>query len=123
MTDALWKAFMTPPTSKYRELARVIEGMTYPSPQELELFRRAIGLRSLMNPQTESAFWLVWSPTGHKSPSFRHPSIQSATTEAERLATAHPGQLFVVLEPVAARRVDSMIRTQYVGGTAGEPPF
>ena len=76
-----------------------------------------------MPTQTESAFWLVWSPTGHKPPSFRHPSIQAATAEAERLATAHPGQLFVVLEPVAARRVDSMIRTQYVGGTVGEPPF
>lgn len=76
-----------------------------------------------MPTQTESAFWLVWSPAGHKSPSFRHPSAQSATTEADGLAIAHPGQLFVVLEPIAARRVDSMIRTQYVGGTADQPPF
>lgn len=76
-----------------------------------------------MPTQTESAFWLVWSPTGHKSPSFRHPSVQAATTEAERLAIAHPGQLFVVLEPIAARRVDSMVRTQYVGGLADQPPF
>lgn len=97
----------------------VAEHVSYTS----ERFPAPRSLAAAMPTQTESAFWLVWSPAGHKSPSFRHPSVQSATTEAERLATAHPGQLFVVLEPVCARRVDSMIRTQYVGGTVGEPPF
>lgn len=97
----------------------VAEQVSYTS----ERFPAPRSLYPVMSTQTESAFWLVWSPAGHKSPSFRHPSPQSATTEAERLATAHPGQLFVVLEPIAARRVDSMIRTQYVGGTVGEPPF
>lgn len=88
-----------------------------------ERFPAPRSLAAAMPTQTESAFWLVWSPTGHKSPSFRHPSIESATKECDRLANAHPGQLFVALEAVAARRVDSMIRTQYVGGTVGEPPF
>jgi|HubBroStandDraft_2_1064218.scaffolds.fasta_scaffold14614_3 hypothetical protein len=67
--------------------------------------------------QIEDAFWLVWSPTGARAPRFRHPSEQSATTEAERLARAHPGQLFVVLEAIAARRVDSMIRTAFINGS------
>ncbi|OTP79462.1 hypothetical protein PAMC26577_00945 [Caballeronia sordidicola] len=104
----------------YEQMADAFNGISYSS-----MRFRMLGYipAPVMPTQTESAFWLVWSPTGHKSPSFRHPSIRAATTEAERLATAHPGQLFVVLEPVAARRVDSMIRTQYVGGTVGEPPF
>jgi hypothetical protein len=80
-------------------------------------------LAPVMPTQTESAFWLVWSPTGHKPPSFRHPSIESATTEADRLATAHPGQTFIVLESVAARCIDTMVRTKFVGGTADQPPF
>jgi hypothetical protein len=80
-------------------------------------------LAPVMPTQTESAFWLVWSPTGETSPSYKHPSIARATAEAERLARAHPGQLFVVLEAVAACREDSIVRTQFVGGTADQPPF
>jgi hypothetical protein len=76
-----------------------------------------------MSTQTEKAFWLVWSPTGVRPPKYRHASEQSAVTEAERLAQAHPGQLFVVLEAVAARRVDNMVRTTFAGGSFDEPPF
>ena len=67
-----------------------------------------------MSTNTENPFWLVWSPTGSAPPRYRHASKQSAVTEAERLARAHPGQLFVVLEPIAGRRVDNMVRTTYV---------
>lgn len=67
-----------------------------------------------MSNQTENPFWLVWSPTGARPPRFRHPTEQSAIAEAERLARAHPGQLFVVLQPIAGRRVDNMVRTIYV---------
>ncbi|QBQ99230.1 hypothetical protein [Paraburkholderia pallida] len=76
-----------------------------------------------MNPQTEQAFWLVWSPTGATPPKFRHPTEKAATEEAERLAITHPGTLFVVLESIAARRVDNMHRTTYAGGSLTTPPF
>ena len=111
------------PLNAFEQLAKDFEGVSYASAWEALGYPCPRPLAPVMPTQTESAFWLVWSPTGHKLPSFRHPSIGSATSEAERLATAHPGQIFVVLEPVAARRVDSMVRTQYVGGTVGEPPF
>ena len=47
-------------------------------------------------------FWLVWNPNG-RSPTFRHHSRQSATTEAERLANQNPGLNFFILEAVAGR--------------------
>lgn len=76
-----------------------------------------------MSTQTEKAFWLVWSPTGVRPPKYRHLTEQSAITEAERLAREHRGQLFVVLEAVAARRVDDMQRTMFAGGPRDEIPF
>ncbi len=54
-------------------------------------------------------FWFVWNPDG-RSPTFRHLSEDNAVTEAERLARLNPGETFVVLESVCARRVDSMLR-------------
>lgn len=55
-----------------------------------------------------ASFWMVWNPEG-RAPTYRHTSEGSAKTEAERLARANPGQTFVVLESVCARRVDDMI--------------
>jgi hypothetical protein len=75
-----------------------------------------------MSTKTENAFWLIWSPTGLRPPKYRHGSPESAVREAERLAHQHPGQEFVVLEPIAARCVDNMVRTTYTGGS-GEIPF
>lgn len=46
----------------------------------------------------------------HRNPTHRHSSEASATSEAERLARLHPGETFVVLESVCARRVDDMLR-------------
>lgn len=74
-----------------------------------------------MNAETKQTFWLIWSPTGPTSPKFRHGSEQSATEEAERLARQHHGQLFVVLEAKAARRVDDMVRTTFIDES--EIPF
>ncbi|HBG32061.1 MAG TPA: hypothetical protein DDW98_15790, partial [Gammaproteobacteria bacterium] len=56
-----------------------------------------------------------WNPNG-RSPTFRHPSEQNAVTEAERLARLNPGETFIVLESVSARRVDSMIRIDMRAG-------
>ncbi|QVN18966.1 hypothetical protein [Burkholderia pyrrocinia] len=71
--------------------------------------------------KAETAFWLVWSPSGAKPPTYRHGTPESAVREAERLAKLHPGETFVVLEPIAARCVDNMIRTTYVGGSMDIP--
>lgn len=58
---------------------------------------------------TQKSFWLVWNPQG-SNPRHQHQSEQSAITEAERLARGNPGQTFVVLESICARRTDNLIR-------------
>lgn len=46
----------------------------------------------------KSAYWLVWSPRSFAMPPrYRHPSVESATTEAARLAGLFPGRHFYVL--------------------------
>lgn len=67
-----------------------------------------------------SSFWFVWNPEGH-SPTYKHPSEKSAVGEAERLARLHPGNTFVVLESVCARRVDDMLRIEMRNNS--EVPF
>ncbi len=47
----------------------------------------------------DAPFWLVWSPTGANPPRYQHDSRESAEREAERLAHAHPGKTFYVVEP------------------------
>jgi hypothetical protein len=108
----------------YEQLVAEFANVSYAGAWEaLVGYPRPRPLVTTMPKQNESAFWLVWSPTGQKPPSYSHASIESARAEAERLAIAHPGKVFVVLEAMDAFHVDSMIRTQYVGGTVGEPPF
>lgn len=45
-------------------------------------------------------FWLVWSPQGDRSPIFKHQTAAAAEREAERLADAHPGREFYVVQPI-----------------------
>lgn len=66
-------------------------------------------------------FWLVWSPTGTKSPSHRHSSEGLACIEAERLARLAPGQHFYVLHADQLRYVDSMHRV--ILFKTDQPPF
>jgi hypothetical protein len=47
----------------------------------------------------EQPFWLVWSPEGN-SPTFKHPTFESAKAECERLANLNRGSRFYVLAPV-----------------------
>ncbi len=48
-------------------------------------------------------FWMVWDPHG-RAPIRKHETPQLATTEAERLASIHEGQSFVVLEAISVSR-------------------
>ncbi|TAM23390.1 MAG: hypothetical protein EPN60_15075 [Nevskiaceae bacterium] len=66
-------------------------------------------------------YWLVWAPTGSRPPACRHASVESATAEAERLARAHPGQQFVVLQSVTALRVVDLERIDLM--PSRPPPF
>lgn len=53
-----------------------------------------------MSPLTQfSPFWVVWC-MGGGAPTRRHTSLGSAQAEAARLAAAHPGDAFVVLQSV-----------------------
>lgn len=47
---------------------------------------------------SKGKFWMV---LGSGEPIMRHPSKQSAASEAERLARLNPGREFVVLESLA----------------------
>lgn len=51
---------------------------------------------------TPTPFWLVWTPGGVRPPSFRHPTLQSATREADRLASENPGYKVYVVAPVSS---------------------
>lgn len=68
-------------------------------------------------------FWMVWNPANNQ-PRYRHTTEADATTEAERLAREHPGDVFVVLEAVAARKCDNMLRANLRQGEFNdEIPF
>lgn len=63
--------------------------------------------------QNPKAFFLVWCPTGTKSPRFRHETYEDAVKEAERLAKDVPGQEFYVLCAETMRKVDNMTRVYF----------
>jgi len=63
----------------------------------------------MANNLTFAPFWFVWSDGGGV-PTHKHRTEESAVAESERLARAHPGQTFIVLESVCARRIDDMLR-------------
>lgn len=60
----------------------------------------------------QSRYWMVWNP-GTGRTNVKHLTEHAATCEAERLARANPGETFVVLTPVSARRVDNMQRIEF----------
>lgn len=66
----------------------------------------------------EDAFWMVWNPRGH-APTHRHESEREANVEAERLASANPGERFYVLkaerryQKVDVERVDLLERIPF----------
>lgn len=66
-----------------------------------------------MNEQ-RAPFWMVWAPTGG-TPVVQHATEALAIAEAERLARARPGQEFIVLKSLTARKMDSMVRISFKG--------
>jgi hypothetical protein len=54
-------------------------------------------------------FWMVWNENGG-SPTCQHPSLESAETEAARLARMKPGSNFVVLESVKFCTIDDPVK-------------
>lgn len=71
-------------------------------------------------------FWLVWSPMGRTSPSVRHLTIDTANTEADRLAKLNPGQGFFVLtaESLHVKRDVDVFQLRGRGDRVGdEIPF
>jgi hypothetical protein len=71
---------------------------------------------------SETQFWVVWSPQGSK-PMVRHVDGKSATTEAERLASLHPGNEFYVLKAVRVSRAVRTITVTLDPPSSNEPPF
>ena len=63
--------------------------------------------------EMKDMFWLVWCPTGHHPPSYRHTDYLEAVREAERLAKEIPGKEFYVLGAETMRVVDSMQRVDF----------
>jgi hypothetical protein len=45
---------------------------------------------------SQKPFWMVWNERGH-APTYKHETLQSARTEAERLARNNPTHVFHVL--------------------------
>ena len=64
-------------------------------------------------------FWMV---VGRGTPTHRHPTLQSAKAEAERLARIDPTQEFVVLESVSACKKNDVTWTDAAEAYHGESP-
>lgn len=60
---------------------------------------------------TDEVFWMVWCPQGG-APTVAHGSESKAITEAGRLAQAHPGRQFYVLQATERIEVNAVRRTR-----------
>jgi len=58
-------------------------------------------------------FYIVWNPEGPHAPKFRHESFEAARAEAERLALAHPGDEFFVMESHSRSTTTRPVETVY----------
>lgn len=67
-------------------------------------------------------FWMV---LGNGVPTYRHTTLMSARTEAERLARLHPGSSFTILKSVATvvRSDVKWTPHTWTGTNGNEVPF
>lgn len=63
------------------------------------------------DPSNGDSFWMILKQGGD-IPRKRHTSYESACTEAQRLATNHPGEKFYVLRAMDAFESRSIVRTK-----------
>lgn len=56
-------------------------------------------------------FWMIWSPRGKRVPGFRHPTLESAKTEAIRLSEKLPGRHFYIFACLGYAMVGENIPT------------
>lgn len=66
-------------------------------------------------------FWMVYG-IGQRSPTVQHRHFDAALAESKRLARAHPGITFVVLESVAAT-VKNDVATFILRAPSDDIPF
>lgn len=72
----------------------------------------------------QTRFWLVWNLSQYgRMPYFQHQTKLAAEVEAKRLASEHPGQVFYVVETVAAARKQTVEFVRYEGDSIQEIPF
>ena len=67
-----------------------------------------------MDALPKSQFWMVYGH-GQRAPTYIHESVRSAQAEAQRLARAHPGICFVILEAVEAVAKQEFVTFRYRG--------
>ena len=67
-------------------------------------------------------FWVVWNPQ-RNPPMYKHMTEEAAIAEAERLARLNPDHTFIVLEAIAARTTDTMLRRDLRKGTGDDIPL
>lgn len=65
-----------------------------------------------MSTVTETTFWIVWNPEG-RNPKVMHRFHDKAKAEAMRLAIAHPGERFFVMEAIDCYQNNSVQHTVF----------
>lgn len=65
-----------------------------------------------MATSTESTFWIVWNPDG-RNPQVLHRFHDKAKAEAMRLAQAHPGRRFFVMEAADCYQINNVHHTTF----------
>ena len=57
---------------------------------------------------SDQSFWFVWNEKG-AAPRFKHPTQDSAVTEAKRLARLNKGEQFIVMQSVCMVQVTDIV--------------
>lgn len=66
-------------------------------------------------------YYYVYRTSENRGPKIRHATLSLAVTEAERLASQHPGDSFEVLQCVAISRITKPAATFYMDGVQPIP--
>lgn len=61
-----------------------------------------------------SKFWIIVNDKFPTTVSVKHQCLQNAETEAGRLARAHRGEEFIIMQSVVSYKVDDLVVTNFV---------